>query len=160
MRSRLQISPGVGINEVHDHDERAWDRMLSIRGEVEGLNVKAMNVYAPLEEYSTAAKDELYGRLRKCSAELGKFKGGQYVLLCDFKAVYGRLNASKCGDACGKNNPMADFTSENGARLLNFCKDRGLANTCCTSRRMRAPISIRLANVEGESIILPQDGDL
>ena len=102
------------------------------------LKLRMTNVYDPHEDYSETYNDNFYQTMKTCALELDvKCKGYQSVWLGDFNAVIGKDDSDSYGSTAGKNIKLADFTSDNGNRLLQFCQNRGLQliNTHFSSRR-------------------------
>lgn len=51
------LSPGIQIDQIHDHSEQNWGCILSLRLKIGKPEIRITNVYAPHEDYSTSSKD-------------------------------------------------------------------------------------------------------
>ena len=131
------LGPGVELVEVVEHDESCWGRIFSVRIIVEGLRLKLTNVYAPHEGYADSTKQKFYSKMKKCQVEMDKFQTGQKILLGDFNAVVGGLDAEDYDQVVGSNNQLAKYTSVNGSYLLEFSNQFKfqLLNTFFTSKK-------------------------
>lgn len=71
-------------------------------------------------------KQAFYNQMRKCANEIDKFTSYQRVICGDFNAVVGRSDTREYRSKAGKNNKLANLTSDNGTRMLEFMSHRGL----------------------------------
>ena len=131
------LGPDVELVECVEHAEDCWGRIFSIRVVIGGLRLKLTNVYAPHEGYAESTKQKFYSNMKKCQNEMNKFQTGQKILMGDFNAVIGNLDIDDFDEVVGQNNLLAQYTSDNGAYLLDFANQYKfqLLNTFFTHKR-------------------------
>ena len=107
------------------------NRIASIRLEVQGTQIVVIGCYAPTESSEiTRQKEEFYKSLSGITNNL-KAQNKNVIVLGDFNCRLGRDAQVLGGRVIGNFTDSTSETSENGLRVIDYCRENGLyvANT-------------------------------